>query len=76
VIFTYFIKIRTLNVYNKKNCVNVFLIFFNCIDISILLTFIEEKTKKLETENVRKQFKTNSNILNILSCIENANINN
>ena len=30
----------------------------------------------MENENVPKQFKTNHNILKILSSIENANINN
>jgi len=29
----------------------------------IVLTFIHKKTKKLETENVSSNFKTNSNIL-------------
>jgi len=29
----------------------------------------------METENVRKRLKTSQNILNILWCIENANIN-
>ena len=29
----------------------------------------------MENENVTKQFKTNHNILKIVSCIENANIN-
>ena len=38
------------------------------------MTPIEKKTKKLVTENVRKQFKTNQNILKIVWCIENANI--
>jgi len=40
------------------------------------MTFIEKKLKILETEYVRKQFKTNVNILKIISCsISNANIN-
>ena len=30
----------------------------------------------MENENVPRQFKINHNILKILSCIENANINN
>jgi len=41
----------------------------------ILLTSIEKKPKKIETENVRKQLKTTQNILIILWCISNANIN-
>jgi len=41
----------------------------------IVLTFIQKKLKKLETENVRMQFKTNQNILKMLSCLENVIIN-
>ena len=37
---------------------------------------MEKKLIKLETENVPKQFKINENILKMLLCIENANINN
>jgi len=40
------------------------------------MTFIIKKLIQLETENLSKQFKTNQNILKILSCVENANINN
>jgi len=44
---------------------------------TILLTFLEKKKLSiLETENVCSHFKTNQNILKILSCIENYNINN
>ena len=32
--------------------------------------------KKMENENVPKQFKINQNILKMLSCIENSNLNN
>jgi len=87
-IFTPFVKIRTLNTY-KKNDDYVFIIFFicHCNNIlgylyyifrlfdptnEILLIFIE---KKLETEYVRKQLTIIQNVLKNLPCIENANVN-
>ena len=42
----------------------------------MLLIFLGKKLKKMENENVPKQFKINQNILKMISCIENASINN
>ena len=75
-----------IHIFNIFNCYCITAIYQEaCIRCSIFLKqrikfnealIMEKKSKKLETENVRKTLKTSQNILKILSCIENANINN